>query len=308
MGEAKRKREAVLNAPCPCGLLKPARDCCFNGKNWHKPSVVLGLAQLPATAVVDKCYMRELNSCVAPISGEHIISKSVIEVLQGNSGFSISGVPWLQAGEEKIIGPQSLRANCLCTKHNSMLSPIDDAAHYLFSSLKTYLEVDNGPRHALLSGHDIERWLLKSAKAMAVSGNLARGNKRLTGVFARDLAIVEMLDNAATWPKGAGLYCLLDTGDMITNHQRFQLVPLLDDNDQIEALEVSILGLIFVLLLEPLHLDKYPLLTGAKYRPSRIVIKHPMAHNWVTLSWNDDLIHEDLTLQFVQNVPRTDIP
>jgi hypothetical protein len=302
MGEAKRKREAVLSGQCPCGSAKPARDCCFNGKNWHKSSVVLGLSQLPAAAVVDKCYMKELHSCVAPISGEHIISKSVIEVLRGDGDFSISGVPWLKAGEEKIIGPQSLRANCLCTRHNSMLSPIDDAARYLFSSLKTYLEVDNGARHALLSGHDIERWLLKTAKAMAVSGNLARSGERLSGAFARDLAIVDMLDDSATWPEGAGLYCLLNTGDTIMNHQRFQLVPLLDDNDEIEALKVSILGVIFVLLLEPLHLDKYPFLAEAKYRPSRIVIHHPMAHSWVTLSWDDHFLHDDLTLQFVQNV------
>jgi hypothetical protein len=307
MGEAERKRAAVLNGPCPCGIAKPSCDCCFNGRNWHKSYVLLGLAQLPATGVVDRCYMKELGSCVAPISGEHIISKSVIEVLKGDGGFSISGVPWLGAGEEKIVGPQSLRANCLCTLHNSMLSPIDDAARYFFSSLKTYLEVDNGARHALLSGHDVERWLLKTAKAMAVSGNLACGGERLSGAFARDEEIVEMLDDPATWPEGAGLYCLLNMGDMIVNHQRFQLVPLLNDNDEIEALQVSILGLIFVLLLEPLRLDKFPVLAGAKYRPSRIVIQHPNAHSWVTLSWNDSLAHEELNIQFVRNVAAAEI-
>ncbi|WP_456761354.1 SEC-C metal-binding domain-containing protein [Bradyrhizobium sp. USDA 4011] len=35
MGERKRRREAVLNGPCPCGSQKTARNCCFNGKDWR---------------------------------------------------------------------------------------------------------------------------------------------------------------------------------------------------------------------------------------------------------------------------------
>jgi len=110
--------------------------------------------------------MKELGSCVGPISGEHIISESVIRVLMADGDFSISGLPWLEAGEERILAPQNLRANCLCTKHNSVLHPLDDAAHYFFASLKSYLELEAGFKHALISGHDL---ILLSQKA-AVSG------------------------------------------------------------------------------------------------------------------------------------------
>ncbi len=103
--KAKRKREAVLTGPCPCGSRKTARLCCFNGQGWHKPPAVLGLKALPATGRVEKCYMKELGSCVPPISAEHIISDSVCRVLMGESEFSISGVPWLEAGETN--GPAS---------------------------------------------------------------------------------------------------------------------------------------------------------------------------------------------------------
>ncbi len=178
MGESKRRREAVLKGPCPCGSGMPASLCCFNGHDWHKPPVVLGLKTLPPAGRVEKCYMRELGSCVPPISGEHIISDSVCRVLKGEGEFSISGVPWLEAGEEKIMAPP--KANCLCTKHNSALSPLDAAAHYFFASLKSYLEHDAGSRHAIISGHDLERWLLKTAKAAAVSRNLARGREPLS--------------------------------------------------------------------------------------------------------------------------------
>jgi hypothetical protein len=183
MGEAKRRMEAVLNGPCPCGSAKAARVCCFNGRDWHKPPAVIGLKTLPPASQVEKCYMKELGSCISPISGEHIISESVIRVLMADGDFSISGLPWLEDGEERILAPQNLRANCLCAKHNSMLHPLDAAAQYFFASLKSYLETDGKSRHAIISGHDLERWLLKTVKAVAVSRNLARGRERLSGAL-----------------------------------------------------------------------------------------------------------------------------
>jgi hypothetical protein len=300
MGEAKRKKEAVLNGPCPCGRKTVARLCCFNGKDWHKPAAQLGLKSLPWAGSIAKCYMKELESCVGPISGEHLISESVIHVLKAEGDFSISGLPWLAPGQEKTLGPQSLRAHCLCTKHNSVLHPLDDAAKYFFSSLRSYLESDSGSRHALVSGHDIERWLLKTAKATAVSKNLARGRERLTGAFSRDTTILDMLDDPQQWPDGAGLYCTMNTGDRAFNHKRFQLQPLTNSQDEIEALALNILGLSFVLLLEPLDVSKYPFLQGARFRPGRVMVSYPTATNWLTMSWEDDKAHEPLTMQFVQ--------
>lgn len=304
MGEAKRKREAVLNGPCPCGKPRPGRLCCFNGKGWHKPSTSLGLRSIPQTSPLAKCYMRDLGSCVGSISGEHIISEAVIRVLMGDGEFSVGGLPWLAPGEEKILAPGNLTTNCLCAKHNSMLHPLDDAAQYFFVSLKSYLESDAGSKHALISGHDLERWLLKTAKAAAVSKNLARGRERLSGAFSRDSAILDMLDSPNLWPAGAGLYCTMTTGDRTINNPRFQLQPLTNAQDDIEALALSILGLSFVLLLEPLDLGKYPSLRGAKYRPGRIIILYPTSANWLTMSWDDGKAHESLTMQFVAPAPR----
>jgi hypothetical protein len=218
----------------------------------------------------------------------------------GNGDFSISGAPWLEPGEEKILAPQNLTANCLCVKHNSALHRLDDAALYFFTSLKASLELDAGSRHAIVSGHDIERWLLKTAKAAAVSKNFARGRQRLSGAFSRDDAILDMLDGPQRWPDGAGLYCTMNTGDMTVNHPRFQLQPLTNDQDDIEALSLNILGLRFVLLLELSDVEKYPFLREAKYRPGRIVISYPSSTNWVTMSWDDGKTHQPLIVQFVQ--------
>jgi hypothetical protein len=128
------------------------------------------------------------------------------------------------------------------------------------------------------------------------------GRERLSGAFFQDEAILDMLDSPGQWPDGAGLYCLTNTGDKTVNQPRFQLQPLTNDQGDIEALALSILGLRFVLLLEPLDLSKYPFLREAKYRPGRIVISYPCSTNWLTMSWDDGKAHEHLTVQFVQPV------
>jgi hypothetical protein len=75
--------------------------------HWH--GGVLGLKSLPPASQVAKCYMKELGSCVSPISGEHIVSEAVIRVLMADGDFSISGLPWLAPGEEKVLAPQNLK-------------------------------------------------------------------------------------------------------------------------------------------------------------------------------------------------------
>ncbi|MCS3695017.1 hypothetical protein ABIF07_000216 [Bradyrhizobium elkanii] len=113
---------------------------------------------------------------------------------------------------------------------------------------------------------------------------------------------MDMLDDPRHWPEGAGLYCTMNTGDQTLNHKRFQLQPLTNAQEDIEALALNILGLGFVLLLEPLDESKYPFLRGARYRPGRIVISYPASTNWLTMSWDDGRVHEPLTMLFVRPV------
>ncbi|MBR0948145.1 hypothetical protein JQ563_45785 [Bradyrhizobium liaoningense] len=109
-----------------------------------------------------------------------------------------------------------------------------------------------------------------------------------------------MLDDPRHWPEGAGLYCTMNTGDIAENTPRFQFQPLTDDHDEIKALATNIMGFRFELLLEAPELSKHPSLIGARYRPSRILISYPTSTNWVTLSWEDDKKHEEMTVQWLQ--------
>jgi hypothetical protein len=247
--------------------------------------------------------MKELGSCDGGISGEHLISESVILLLKADGDFSVSGLPWLDDGETKIVGPKSLTANCLCRKHNSALSPLDDAALFFFSSLKFCLDREADSMRYLVSGHDIERWLLKTLKAMATSGNLARGRERLSGAFASDVQVLDMLDDPRHWPEGAGLYCVMNAGDRTENQNRFQLAPFTNPHGELSGLGANILGLDFVLMLEPPILSESPMLAKAEFRPSQILVTYPTATNWIAISWDDGKVRANtMSLKFLREV------
>jgi hypothetical protein len=253
--------------------------------------------------MIEKCYMKELHSCDGGISGEHLISESVILLLKADGDFSVSGLPWLRDGETKILGSKNLTANCLCSKHNSALSPLDAAALYFFAALKSCLDREVDSMRYLVSDHDIERWLLKTIKALAVSGNLARGQQRLSGAFASDIQVLEMLDDPRTWPQGAGLYCVMNAGDVTHNHNRFQLAPYMNARDELNGLGVNIMGLDFVLMLELPDALFNPYLQHATFRPGQIVITFAKSTNWIAISWEDGRRHLDtMSLKFLRNV------
>src|ERR1700737_4304593 len=158
MGEARRNKAKLMASPCRCQSSKAAGDCCFDGRKWHKTPAALGLKSLPQNAVVDKCYMKELGSCGGSISGEHLISRSIIEFLKLDGDFVVSGLPWLEEGKSKSLAPKNLTANCLCSKHNSALSPLDSAALAHFTAVRACWENEGPALRYLVSGHDLERW------------------------------------------------------------------------------------------------------------------------------------------------------
>ena len=247
--------------------------------------------------------MRELGSCDGRISGEH--SHSIMLLLKEEGEFSISGVPWLAEGETKIVSPSTLTANCLCQKHNSALSPLDAAAGHFFAAVKSSLEGTPRSARYLISGHDIERWLLKTVKALAAKKNLALGRQPLSDSFSSDVQVLDTIDDPHGWPEGAGLYCTMKEAEKTANHSRFQLQPYTNQSGELVGFGVNILGLAFVLVLEPLDLKGYPQLRNAKYRPGQISIAHPTSTSTIGISWEDGAQHHNvLSLQFLRNVDR----
>jgi hypothetical protein len=248
--------------------------------------------------------MRELGSCDGVISGEHLISKSIIEFIKDDGEFAVSGVPWLEEGESRYLSPKNLTANCLCTRHNSALSLLDSAALKFFKALRLCWVNDSAPLHYLVSGHDLERWLLKSLKALAVSGNLAKGRLRLPGVFQEDVRLIDMLDDPTRWPEFTGLFFVMKPGTRTENRNHFQLAPLYGlDNDVIAVLTTNVLGLSFLLMAEPPDMAKSPSLRTAIYRPGSISVTVGETTNKIDVSWEDKIVHSPVSLAYVGPAP-----
>ncbi|WP_314963419.1 hypothetical protein [Bradyrhizobium cosmicum] len=249
--------------------------------------------------------MRTLGNCAAPISREHIISESVIEILSAGGEFTVGGLPWLQAGETKALAPGNLTAKCLCRGHNSAIHPLDDCAKLFFSALKRCLERNEPEQPVLLSGHDLERWLLKTLKAMAASGNLASGRVKLPDLFQRDVDVVKMIDDQSTWPEATGLYFVMRPGSRFINNTRIQIQPWYGDSDQeIVGLWTSFLGLEFVLMIAAPVVSKSPILGEWLYRPGRIGVTTGGIRNLIELSWADQRKHLSINASFDRSLVR----
>src|SRR5215475_13015449 len=152
MGEAKRRKIA----PCICGTGLPGEQCCWTPTGYHKKPAVIDLHDTGLQGSHDGCYMRRTNACDLKLSGEHLVSEGVLKVL-ADERVELSGTPWLK-GQKKVLPFTALTSNCLCTRHNSRLSPIDVVGANFFSAIQRCGTTDRGRgMYFLLSGHDVER-------------------------------------------------------------------------------------------------------------------------------------------------------
>lgn len=99
------------------------------------------------------------------MSGEHLFSEVILNLLTGADGKLVrTGYPWQAEGEFQSLTPSGCKANVLCKRHNNALSPLDSTAGaFLKGILKTpeFLQ-KHDLRGIILSGDDLERWILKT--------------------------------------------------------------------------------------------------------------------------------------------------
>src|SRR5262249_5828274 len=74
------------------------------------------------------CYARAFGGCSRQMSGEHYISKGILELVENRVGQKSKsvravGLAFQKPGVEQQFGVTSLVGNILCETHNSLLSP-----------------------------------------------------------------------------------------------------------------------------------------------------------------------------------------
>lgn len=151
-----------------------------------------------------KCYLRDLNCCSQKITAEHFISHAALRVL-AEKKIDVSGFPWMQEGESRSVSFESLTVKRLCAAHNNALSPLDAVAGIFFHAIKECGTNSVGPpRKHLFSGHDIDRWFLKTLAGVASSRNLMSNKERLDGALHESINLAALLENPS-WDGDAKL-------------------------------------------------------------------------------------------------------
>ena len=291
MGEAKRKRLT----PCRCGLGKPARECCLTPNGWHKRPAILKVHDTGVTGSHASCYLRETNSCDSKITREHLVSELVLQVL-AEKEVAVTGLPWLK-DQQKVLPFDALVSKCLCGAHNSRLAPIDAAGARFFSAFQTCGTTENPPaQHFLLSGHDLERWLLKTAAALAVSDNFAIDGAVMENALDGTMNVLRLYQDVSAWRPPIGLYAMQGVGYQFTRKDEFQLAPVIkEENDQLAGIVTDIQGFRIGLLATD-HPIKDTGLDKAIYRPGKLVFDLGRVTYSIQLCWEDGLPHMTITI------------
>lgn len=186
--------------PCPCHGSQIAEACCLGADGNVRKYIASVRPRPPKTGFSHKgCYLGHTNDCGGGITGEHYVSRVVLEQLS-EPVVAIDGVHWLPPGEQRIVGINSLTANILCARHNSALSPLDDEAGQFIRTIKSIhasLHSKSLSRKRLVSivsGEALELWVLKIACGLFYS-KLASHERRqiVQDHCAEDSIIAEAL-------------------------------------------------------------------------------------------------------------------
>ena len=219
------------------------------------------------------------------------MSRSLLAVL-GDHG-EVMGLPWHEPGQWQPISLKSAVARVLCERHNSALAPLDREAAGLFAAL---LAIDAHVRAgrpcpgplALVSGHAIERWMLKTLIGLIAAGGLARDGQRYEDRTIK-LEWIEILFGRRPWPRHWRLEALHSSGDALQLRRGFGFKALEGSVTGAPVGMVAVFGgLRFILATVP---PADPTI-GRVARPSRILFRRDGREMVLDFGWREDRGHD----------------
>jgi hypothetical protein len=184
---------------------------CACGIEHLFDTVVAGgdrMAEVPDDFKHPKCYANTRGGSSSTISGEHYVSLGLIKLYGDNDpAFTVQHKTGKGVGHP--VSPKNFKANILCQKHNSVLSPADATALKFAPFLRrNALQYDAGAgewgeaEEITISGDDMQRWVLKIFLNHAVTGHFAEQQDR-TVTFATEA--IDLLLDRAPWPSEWGM-------------------------------------------------------------------------------------------------------
>jgi hypothetical protein len=290
--------------PCPCGSGELFEHCCSRPDGGIYRTVTLPIPPKPATGYAKTgCYMNWTRNCSVGFSREHFISQSVLKLI-GDKHVAVNGVPWLPKGETRALPINELVARrILCERHNAAMSPLDTAAGKFFSAIKSiYDDLGNNRTLSrkrqwwLVSGEELELWLLKTAFGLYHSGNVARDRKKLCDVQSINTALMQAFQGEFV-SRPCGIYVMKEEDSSVYT-SRLDFQPLADDrNEKMAGLRLRFFGVCLLVLTDPAILYHGTFLAGLVYRPSYILFRNRRRTHTIALTWPQNSVRNAVILK-----------
>ncbi len=248
------------------------------------------------------CYASALGDCAGVITGEHYISRGVLDLISyndSNPGIAVlNGPRW----QNKAIAIDSLVANILCEHHNGLLSPLDSTAKQMFEAVQHVRSRAVSGLHIAISkdGHYFERWLLKMLCGVMASGNSFRDDRRLTKQ-PPSITFLRVLFGMEPFSDGCGFYFTSNSIlGPVPAGQDFGFAPLSRNGEHI-GFVMSMTNLGFYLAMRSQDTSCEGLLKGAVYRPSFLQFTNASTNNQakITLLWDQHRAESGVTINFI---------
>ena len=226
------------------------------------------------------CWASSLGNCDRKLSREHLVSEGIWT----GPTVQVSGLPWCRT-EPKTIGLGALTAKVLCRRHNSELSPVDQAGIDAFSTIQRMADFASErsrsrPRKWKLKrfeidGWGLERWFLKTLINIvaATAPNRPWSFRRTPDHLAPPEFVLAAFGRENLRPP-LGLYAAAGTGDQVAVSERVELLTLLSQDLALAGGIFVFGGYHFLLYLDPGPLPAELLLgTAPDLRPKSLLYR-----------------------------------
>jgi hypothetical protein len=272
---------------CPCESGRRPRACCrcSNG-SWYKAPERFEPPP-PATGFSHPdCFLNVTQDCNRTITGEHYVSDVALSTI--HPVLRVSGVSWLQAPKDLPVG--AFTSNILCERHNSAFGSIDHQGGRFFRWLRDFSSSSAQLRRTrvLFSGHDIERWCLKTFLGLLASHNLQSSPGQVVRYVHGIPEAVELLFGRVPDTRGRGLWVRGDARHIVNADPRLVVSPVTKEGtDELRGLTLNIHGFDFVYSTAPIDVR------ASVFRPSYLKFHRPDCVAIIELSWAPGVPHSD---------------
>lgn len=225
-----------------------------------------------------KCFARKYKDCSTKISKEHFISNTLLQQIELNKTAKIAGLKWQEPKTFDIIPIKGLASKVLCERHNNALGPLDQEIGALAKTIQQFdksthpTKGDNTSELKIVSGIDIEHWMLKCLLGMTSSGNIKTKTMKPE--------CLDLLFEKLNWEKDWGLY--FNTNIKIFHSDSFLFEIRINPKTKLLlAANIFIRGFPFTLVLGKPGNPK----SFGEWRPAKIIFENSHCKKEIRFDW-----------------------